>query len=62
MNFGSSSKEKCDQNENKKFCEGSLLAVRGHDGKVLWKLGTKSEIFVINCDIDINKVFLTGTN
>ncbi|KAK3612229.1 hypothetical protein CHS0354_039511 [Potamilus streckersoni] len=37
-------------------CMGILSAFRGYDGKLLWKIHSKSEIFLINCEeIDINK-------
>jgi hypothetical protein len=36
---------------------GLLMGVRGLDGKILWKIETKSEIFELNCNlIDIDKV------
>ena len=35
---------------------GYIIAVRGYDGHLLWKLTVRSEIFLINCeDFDINK-------
>ncbi|RMZ97392.1 ITFG3-like isoform X1, partial [Brachionus plicatilis] len=34
--------------------EGLLMAIRGSDGKGLWNISTKSEIFEINCLIDLD--------
>ena len=30
------------------------MSIRGLDGKLLWKIKTKSEVFEINCGIDLN--------
>ena len=34
---------------------GVIIALRGLDGKRLWEIKTKSEIFEINCGINISK-------
>lgn len=37
-------------------CAGKVVALRGYDGKLLWKVDVYSEIFAINCHgIDVNK-------
>lgn len=37
-------------------CGGILLAMRGYDGKELWRIPTFAEIFALNCGhLDINK-------
>ncbi len=37
-------------------CSGLLMAIRGYDGKELWKLPTLSEVFSLNChSMDLNK-------
>ncbi len=41
-------------NKNKEAKNGIIWAIRGLDGKKLWEIETKSEIFEINCSIDIN--------
>jgi hypothetical protein len=44
-------------NNSSQSYNGLLMGVRGLDGKLLWKIETKSEIFELNCNlIDINKV------
>ena len=35
---------------------GYLMAVRGYDGQLLWKLTIRSEVFLMNCeDFDIDQ-------
>ena len=35
---------------------GYLMAVRGYDGQLLWKLTVRSEVFLMNCeDFDIDQ-------
>ncbi|KAK3095661.1 hypothetical protein FSP39_017289 [Pinctada imbricata] len=37
-------------------CAGAVIALRGTDGKLLWKVRSYSEVFALNCHtIDINK-------
>ena len=37
-------------------CAGAVIALRGHDGKMLWKVKSYSEVFALNCHgIDVNK-------
>lgn len=37
-------------------CAGKVVALRGYDGKLLWKVDVYSEVFAINCHgIDVNK-------
>ncbi|KAL3876012.1 hypothetical protein ACJMK2_033901 [Sinanodonta woodiana] len=45
----------CERQGFKYPCMGILSAFRGYDGKQLWRMYSKSEIFLINCEeIDIN--------
>ncbi|XP_013402918.1 protein FAM234B isoform X1 [Lingula anatina] len=37
-------------------CAGFVIALRGYDGKELWRLNTYAEVFEINCqELDVNK-------
>ena len=39
-----------------KPCAGAVIALRGYDGKLLWKTTTFSEIFALNCvGVDVNQ-------
>ena len=36
-------------------CVGGIVALRGYDGKLLWKVDSYSEVFALNCHgIDVN--------
>ncbi|XP_067662183.1 protein FAM234B-like isoform X2 [Haliotis asinina] len=52
-----------ENNSLKKYCEqqgliypcvGFVLALRGTDGKELWRIPTRSEVMLMMCDIDVN--------
>lgn len=46
----------CRSIDAKTPCAGKVVALRGYDGKLLWKVDVYSEIFAINCHgIDVNK-------
>lgn len=37
-------------------CAGAIVALRGYDGKLLWKTKAYAEIFALNCHgVDANK-------
>ncbi|XP_062612020.1 protein FAM234B-like [Saccostrea cucullata] len=51
-----SMEEFCESIGLKVPCAGGVIALRGYDGKLLWKVDVYSEVFAINCHgIDVNK-------
>ena len=34
---------------------GHIIGVRGYDGHTLWNLTVRSEVFLMNCEVDINR-------